>query len=55
MSNLFEKKSSKISKSLKLTKEDRLKRALKTNMQRRKNQIRVRSSQQETSLDDKSK
>ena len=55
MSNLFEKKSSKISKSLKLTKEDRLKRALKTNMQRRKNQTRVRSSQHEASLDDKSK
>ena len=55
MDDMFEKKSSKTSKRPKLTKEDRLKRALKTNMQRRKNQIRVRSSQHEASLDDKSK
>jgi hypothetical protein len=55
MDDMFEKKSSKTSKRPKLTKEDRLKRALKTNMQRRKIQSRVRSSQQETSLDGKSK
>ncbi len=55
MDDMFEKKSNKTSKVLNNIKKDRLKKALKLNMRRRKNQSRVRSCQQETSLDNKSK
>ena len=55
MDNLFKKKTIKPSTKLNAIKEGRLKKALKLNMRRRKNQSRVRSFQQETSLENKSK